>query len=123
MVQARKIRQMKGVAIVSKSAVTPSDGTTRTGKTGGKSNDTRVFRRLALMVGVSSLCLLPYTIVLMIRVSGTYSTDTDWLLEVSELVTYVIGSCNNWINPVIYAWKFDQFRQAFKDTLCTKCKR
>lgn len=115
--QSQRVRAMKA-------DVKGTKDNGKSGGNGGGKDDTRVFKRLALMVGLSSICLVPYTIVITMRVSREWSEDGNKLLEVFELLGFAFGICNSWLNPVIYAWKFDQFRQAFKEILCKRsCSR
>lgn len=59
------------------------------------------------ILGCFTICWLPYLIVVCMRF---------WIIESTEVVhksLFSLAVANSGMNPIIYAWKNTQFRQAF----------
>jgi hypothetical protein len=66
-----------------------------------------------LVLGSFSVCWLPYMIVSCTILSGVCTSNTDLIYEAA----FTLAMVNSCVNPVIYAWKNPEFRQAIKRLL------
>jgi hypothetical protein len=66
-----------------------------------------------LVLGSFSICWLPYIIVTCTILSGLCTSDTD----LGYKATFTMAMVNSCANPIIYAWKKPEFRQAIKRLL------
>ncbi|EFA01319.1 Dopamine receptor 1-like Protein [Tribolium castaneum] len=72
-------------------------------------NDTKSIQVVMLTLGCFSICWMPYFIVTTyFRISGS-SSQFSLLYEIA----FTLAVCNSGMNPVIYAWKNSNFREAF----------
>ncbi|XP_044270395.1 D(2) dopamine receptor isoform X2 [Tribolium madens] len=72
-------------------------------------NDSKSFQVVMLTLGCFSICWMPYFIVTTyFRISDT-SSQFSLLYEIA----FTLAVCNSGMNPVIYAWKNSNFREAF----------
>ncbi|XP_015833052.1 octopamine receptor 1 isoform X1 [Tribolium castaneum] len=72
-------------------------------------NDSKSFQVVMLTLGCFSICWMPYFIVTTyFRISGS-SSQFSLLYEIA----FTLAVCNSGMNPVIYAWKNSNFREAF----------
>jgi len=66
-----------------------------------------------LVLGSFSVCWLPYMIVSCTVLSGVCTSNTALIYEAA----FTLAMVNSCVNPVIYAWKNPEFRQAIKRLL------
>jgi len=66
-----------------------------------------------LVLGSFSICWLPYMIVASTILSGVCTSDT----ELAYKTVFTMAMINSFVNPIIYAWKNPEFRQAIKRLL------
>ncbi|CAH1367208.1 unnamed protein product [Tenebrio molitor] len=72
-------------------------------------NDTKSIQVVMLTLGCFSICWMPYFIVTTyFRITNT-SSKFNLLYEIA----FTMAVCNSGMNPVIYAWKNSNFREAF----------
>ncbi|XP_033762212.1 trace amine-associated receptor 1-like isoform X2 [Pecten maximus] len=63
------------------------------------------------------LCWLPYFCYTNI---GAFINDKGDIPAYLNAVAYAFGYMNSACNPIIYAWRFPEFRKGYKDILCKK---
>ncbi|XP_060082597.1 trace amine-associated receptor 1-like isoform X2 [Ylistrum balloti] len=63
------------------------------------------------------LCWLPYFCYSNI---GAFIPDKGDIPSYLNAVAYAFGYMNSACNPIIYAWRFPEFRQGYRDILCKK---
>ena len=68
-------------------------------------------RMLILVLGVFTLCWVPFIIILLLRLHGKVS-------QLLYLVAYCFAYLNSGMNFIIYAIANDKYRAAFKKILC-----
>lgn len=69
-----------------------------------------------LVLGSFSVCWLPYMIVACTIVSGVCTSD----ISIVYKAAFSMAMTNSCMNPIIYAWKNPEFRQAIKRILCCR---
>lgn len=79
-------------------------------------DDARVAQMLALVLGIFYLCWVPYILTLPFAVKGVGGPEPFWL-HVWEQFAGIVVLSNSCFNPIIYAWKNQDFRVAFKKIL------
>lgn len=82
--------------------------------------ETKAAKTLGVIVGVFTLCWLPFFTMYLLRGVCAACAINDLLFE----VLFWLGYCNSAINPFIYALFSKDFRFAFKSILCRcVCRR
>jgi 7 transmembrane receptor (rhodopsin family) len=68
---------------------------------------------VALVLGCFCMCWLPYLIIVTILVHGVRSN----VLDLAYKLAFSFAMANSCMNPVIYAWKNQDFKTAFQQLL------
>ena len=76
----------------------------------------RIAKMMIMVLGTYFMCYIPQIV---ISILERVYTDSMVIL-VLEKITVVIFWTNTWINPMIYAWKSEDFRVAFRKLLGLK---
>ena len=76
----------------------------------------RIAKMMIMILGTFFICYIPLLVTLVLQ---RVYTDSMVLL-VLEKIAAVIFWTNTWINPIIYAWKSEDFRVAFRKILGLK---
>lgn len=77
----------------------------------------KIAKMMSTVLGAYLLTTLPeFVASLVMRMTPSVTTLTV------EMITSLIYWMNSWLNPIIYAWKSDTFRTAFRKILCQYCK-
>ena len=76
-------------------------------------NDFKITKMFLLIVGIFYVCYLPF-IVLTSILLATPNSSNSYYLAMAQHVSIRLLSVNGALNPVIYAWKNSQYRDAFK---------
>ena len=76
----------------------------------------RIAKMMIMVLGTYFICYIPHIV---ISILERVYTDSMAIL-VLEKITVVIFWTNTWINPIIYAWKSEDFRVAFRKLLGLK---
>ncbi|KDR12658.1 octopamine receptor beta-3R [Zootermopsis nevadensis] len=80
---------------------------------GGGPSDWKSSQVVLLVLGSFSVCWLPYMIIACIILSGVCTSD----ISIGYKAAFSMAMANSCMNPMIYAWKNSEFRQAIKRLL------
>jgi allatostatin receptor len=80
----------------------------------------RVTKMVVIVVVMFAICWLPFHAVFIIQ---TFTDiEKDFIMEVTELVAICFAYMNSCVNPILYAFLSDNFRQGFRKMLCCRSK-
>ena len=71
---------------------------------------------MAMVIGAVIITWIPFMVVSTLRVS-VKGTSSSWIM--AEETTMLLSAINSSLNPLIYAWKFRDFRYAYRKTILT----
>jgi len=77
---------------------------------------TRVTKMVVIVVVIFALCWLPIHIVFIIQNFGSYHNSVSYLAI--QMVSNCLAYMNSCVNPILYAFLSNNFRQSFKKVLC-----
>ncbi|XP_069702110.1 histamine H2 receptor-like [Periplaneta americana] len=80
---------------------------------GGGPSDWKSIQVVLMVLGSFSVCWLPYMIVACTIISGICSSETG----IGYKAAFSMAMANSCMNPIIYAWKNPEFREAIKRLL------
>ena len=76
----------------------------------------RVTRMVVAVVAAFAICWLPNNVMFMIIHFGKYPTNTTFIAI--QITSNCLAYMNSCINPILYAFLSDNFRQSFRKLLC-----
>ena len=87
-----------------------------------KSKDQKTNVTIAAVLGAFTICYTPNFIISTTQSLGGLPIDTP-TMEYVRLAAFVFAAVNSFLNPIIYCWKQERIRQAYKRILGFKVRR